>query len=141
LTRAIYILCIEHLKMLPNPGPPALQANTLCKEPFERRIELPFGITDCSATAPPQVAMGIVAECDSVACSVRVEIRPNACRCMRIAHLHLHPLHRASENVASQRGIEPGTSCTAGEHSMLRAIRTAYRVAIRDLSLCCYSNI
>ncbi len=35
LTRAIYILCIEHLRMLrlsrePNPGPPALQASTLC---------------------------------------------------------------------------------------------------------------
>ncbi len=43
LTRAIYILCIEHLRMFrlnreSNPGPPALQANTLCIEPFERRI-------------------------------------------------------------------------------------------------------
>ncbi len=75
-----------HLSGESNPGPPALQANTLCKEPFERRIELPFGISDCAATAAPQVAMGIVAECDSVACSVRVEIRPNAFRCMRIAH-------------------------------------------------------
>jgi hypothetical protein len=45
LTKATYILCIlriEHqrLKRLnreSNPGPPALQANTLCKEPFERR--------------------------------------------------------------------------------------------------------
>jgi hypothetical protein len=55
LTRAIYILCIEHLRMLrlsreSNPGPPALQANTLCKEPFERHIELPFGISACAAT-------------------------------------------------------------------------------------------
>jgi hypothetical protein len=49
-------------------------------------------------------------------------------------------LHRASENIASQRGIERGTSCTAGEHSMQRAIRTAYWVAIRVLSLCCYSS-
>jgi hypothetical protein len=32
-----------------NPGPPALQANTLCKKPFERHIELPFGISDCAA--------------------------------------------------------------------------------------------
>ncbi len=39
LTRATYILCIEHPrpKRESNPGPPALQANTLCKEPFERR--------------------------------------------------------------------------------------------------------
>ncbi len=34
LTRAIYILCIEHLRMLHlsrelNPGPPALQASSL----------------------------------------------------------------------------------------------------------------
>jgi hypothetical protein len=63
LTRAIYILCIEHLRMLrlsgeSNPGPPALQANTLCKEPFEWRIGLPFGISACAATAPPKVAMG-----------------------------------------------------------------------------------
>jgi len=41
LTRAIYILSIEHLRMLclsreSNPGPPALQASTLWKEPFER---------------------------------------------------------------------------------------------------------
>ncbi len=47
---------------------------------------------------------------------------------------HLHPLHRASERVVSQPGIEPGTSCTACEHSMQRANRTAYLVAIRDLS-------
>jgi hypothetical protein len=46
LTRAIYILCIEHLRMLSlsgksNPGPPALQASTLWKEPFE----LPYLVT------------------------------------------------------------------------------------------------
>ncbi len=40
LTRATYILCIEHPRQMrlsrePNPGPPALQANTLCKEPLE----------------------------------------------------------------------------------------------------------
>ncbi len=52
----------------------------------------------------------------------------------------LHPLHRASENDEPHRGIESGTSCTAGEHSMQRAIRTAYLVAIRDLSLCCYTS-
>jgi hypothetical protein len=43
LTRATYFLCIEHLRMLrlrweSIPGPPALQANTLCKEPVERHI-------------------------------------------------------------------------------------------------------
>ncbi len=49
LTRSIYTLCIEHLRMLrlsgdSNPGPPALQASTLWKEPFDR-IKLPFGIS------------------------------------------------------------------------------------------------
>ncbi len=42
LTRATYILCIERRRkrrLWPNPGPPALQANTLCKEPFERCYE------------------------------------------------------------------------------------------------------
>ncbi len=36
----------------------------------------------------------------------------------RLDQSHLNPLHRASENVASQSGIEPGTSCTAGERRM-----------------------
>jgi hypothetical protein len=41
LTRATYILSIEHprpkrLSRESNPGPPTMQANTLCKEPFER---------------------------------------------------------------------------------------------------------
>ncbi len=40
-TRATYILCIElqimlRLRRESNPGPPALQADTLCTEPFER---------------------------------------------------------------------------------------------------------
>jgi hypothetical protein len=51
---------------------------------------------------------------------------------------HLHPLHRASETKAFQSGIEPGTSCTAGEHSMQRAIRTALLTAIRNLGLYYY---
>ncbi len=43
LTRATYILCIEHsrqnmcLSQKSNPRPPPLQANTLCKKPFEWR--------------------------------------------------------------------------------------------------------
>jgi hypothetical protein len=37
-------------------------------------------------------------------------------------------------------GIEPGTSCTAGEHSMQRAIRTALMTAIRNLYLYYYSS-
>jgi hypothetical protein len=45
---------------------------------------------------------------------------------------HLHPLHRASNTEASQSGIEPGTSCTAGEHSIQRAIRTTL---LTDLGL------
>jgi hypothetical protein len=43
------------------------------------------------------------------------------------------PIHRAYATRASQPGIEPGTSCTAGEHSMKRTIQTAYLLAIRDL--------
>ncbi len=48
---------------------------------------------------------------------------------------HLHPLHRAS-----QSGNEPGTSCTAGEHFMQRAIRTALLTTIRNLGLYYYSS-
>jgi hypothetical protein len=50
-------------------------------------------------------------------------------------------LHRASENVASQPGIEPGTSCTAGEYSMKRAIRTAVFRCHSGSHLCCYIPI
>jgi hypothetical protein len=35
-----------------NTGPPALQANTLCKEPFERRYRLLFGTSACTTTIP-----------------------------------------------------------------------------------------
>ncbi len=54
-TRATYILCIEHprpkcLSRELNPGPPALQANTLCKEPFQRRYWLLFGTLACTTT-------------------------------------------------------------------------------------------
>jgi hypothetical protein len=128
------ILCTEHLRMLlrlsreSNPGPPALYAKS-------HSISILVAIRDLSLScySSPPSSDG----CDSVACSVRVEIRPNASHCMRIAHHvrvttmqgldqgHLHPLHRASENVASQAEIEPGSSCTAGEHSMQRAIRMA----------------
>jgi hypothetical protein len=53
---------------------------------------------------------------------------------------HLHPLHRASETEASQSGIEPGTSCTADEHSMQRAIQTALLTVLRNLNLHYYSS-
>jgi hypothetical protein len=43
-----------------------------------------------------------------------------------------HPRPTAS---ASQSGLEPGTSCTAGEQSMQRAIRTALLITIWNLSL------
>jgi hypothetical protein len=43
-------------------------------------------------------------------------------------------LHRASENVVSQPGMEPGTSCTAGEYSMKKPFERPYLVAIRDLA-------
>ncbi len=62
LTRATYILCIEHprpmrLSRESNPGPPALQGNTLCKEPLEWSYWLLFGTSTCTTTAPPQAAM------------------------------------------------------------------------------------
>jgi hypothetical protein len=41
-----------------NPGPPALQASTLCKEPFELPYLVAIRDLTCAATAPPQVAMG-----------------------------------------------------------------------------------
>ncbi len=55
LTRAIYILSIEHLRMTclsreSNPGPPALQANTLWKEPFERPYLVAIRDLTCVAT-------------------------------------------------------------------------------------------
>ncbi len=69
LTRATYILCIERRRASAaqkrrsacetrlmrcsresNPGPPALQANNLCKEPFERRYWLVFGTSACTTT-------------------------------------------------------------------------------------------
>jgi hypothetical protein len=58
----------------------------------------------------------------------------------RVDQGHLHPLHRASETEASQSRIEPGTSCTAGEHSMQRAIRMALLTAIRNLGLYYYNT-
>ncbi len=57
-----------------NPGPPALQANTLCKEPLERRISSHLESQLVLLQLPPKLRWGIVAECDSDACSLRVEI-------------------------------------------------------------------
>jgi hypothetical protein len=40
---ATYILCIEHRDtphLRQTPGPPVLQANTICKEPFEPGLAL-----------------------------------------------------------------------------------------------------
>jgi hypothetical protein len=53
---------------------------------FERLYLVAIRDLTCAATAPPKSQWGIVAECDSVACRVRMEIRPNACRYLRIAH-------------------------------------------------------
>jgi hypothetical protein len=55
-------------------GPPALQANTLCKEPFERRISCHSESQLVLLQLPPKPRWGIVAECNADACSVRVEI-------------------------------------------------------------------
>ncbi len=64
LTRAIYILCIERLRMLrlnrePNPGPPALQASTLWKEPFKWPYLVAIRNLSYAATLHPQVADGV----------------------------------------------------------------------------------
>ncbi len=80
LTRATYILCIEHLRMLrlsreSNPRPPALQANTICKEPFERHFSCYSESQLVLLQLPPKSRWGIMAECDSDAFSERVEIR------------------------------------------------------------------
>jgi hypothetical protein len=58
----------------------------------------------------------------------------------RLDQGHLHPLHRASETKVSQLGIEPGTSCTAGEHTMQRAIRMSLLTVIGDLGLYYYKQ-
>ncbi len=40
-----------------NPGPPALQANTLHKEPFKQRYYLIFATSACTTTVHPQATM------------------------------------------------------------------------------------
>ncbi len=64
LTRAAYVLCIDHprpmrLSRESNPGPPALQVNTLCKDPLKLGYLLPFRTLACITTSPPppQAAM------------------------------------------------------------------------------------
>jgi hypothetical protein len=106
LTRAIYILSIEHLRMLclsreSNPGPPALQASTLWKEPFERLYLVAIRDLTCVATAPPQVTMG---DRGWFGCVWRAHGDPTECMSLR-------------ENCASRRGHhyveawpEPSTS-------------------------------
>ncbi len=64
--------------------------------------------------------------------------------CVRISSRQSHYYVGASyilciEHQASQSGIEPGTSCTAGEHSMQRGIHTAFLTSIRNLSLYYYN--
>jgi hypothetical protein len=48
---------------------------------------------------------------------------------------HLHPLEHP-RLMRLRRWFEHGTSCTAGEHFMQKAIRTASLSAIWHLSLC-----
>ncbi len=127
-----------------NPGPPALQASTLWKEPFERPYLVAIRDLTCVATAPPQVTMG-----DRGWIRLRVTYTWRSDR-MHVAVWELRitsgsPLCRGltkaiynSENVASQRGYEPGTSCTAGEYSMKRAIQTALFSCHSGSHLCCY---
>jgi hypothetical protein len=63
LTKAIYIFCIEHLRMwrlsrVSNPGPPALQANTLCKEPLERCINCHRNLDLCCYSVQNNITTG-----------------------------------------------------------------------------------
>ncbi len=133
LTRATYILCTEHprpkcLSRELNPGPPALQANTLCKEPFE-------GVIDCYSeprlvllSSPPSrdVAsswLGIVAEFDSDAeIFDRTHGGPNSPRGSQV----LEPLLRVREQGA--RTSEPRENCITSGSPLCRGLTRATNI-------------
>ncbi len=84
LTRAIYILSIEHLRMTclsqeSNPGPPMKRAIRTAVFSCHSGSQL------CCYSSPPSHDDG-GSWLNPVARDVRMEIRPNACCCVRIAH-------------------------------------------------------
>ncbi len=72
LTRAIYILSIEHLRML------HCRRTLYAKSHLNGALVAIRNLSLCCYSSPPSRRWGIVAECDSDACSVRVEIRMHA---------------------------------------------------------------
>ncbi len=150
MTRAIYMLCIEHLRMLwlsreSNPGPPALQASTLWKEPFERPYLVAIRDLTCAATAPKS-RWGIVAECDrlrveyalrsdrmhAAAWELRITSGSPLCRgliraiyILCIEHLRMLCLSRESN---------PGPPALQASTLWKEPFERPYLVAIRDLT-------
>jgi hypothetical protein len=133
LTRATYILCIEHprpkhLSQESNPGPPAMQANTLCKEPFELLTAIRnLGLYYYSSPPSRNVGstwLGIVAEFDSDAdISDQTRGGPNSTRGSKA----LESLLRAREQ--GVRTSEPRENCiTSGSCRVLT--RTTYNLCI-----------
>jgi hypothetical protein len=124
LTRATYIPCIEHprpkrLSQESNLGPPALQANILCKEPFEWRYWLQFGTSACITTAPPQAAMSQAFDWGSWLSLTRTRGGPNSTRGSKV----LEPLLRAREQGA--RTSEPCENCIMSGSPLCRGLTRA----------------
>jgi hypothetical protein len=71
-----------------NPGPPALQANTLCKEPFDERIICYSEFQILLLQLPP--SRGAVSWLNVLGRRLRTREDPNACCCMRIASRRGH---------------------------------------------------
>jgi hypothetical protein len=109
-----------------NPRPPALQANTLCKELFKTTYYLVFRISASVATAPP--SRGEVSWLNVLGRWLRTREDQNVCCCMRIASRRGHHYVELSTSFVQSIliGNRTRTSCTAGKHSMQRAIQTAY---------------
>ncbi len=137
LIRATYILCIEHLRPKrlsreSNPGPSALQANTLCKEPFEmalltaiRNLGLYYYSSPPSRDAASSW-LEIVAEFDSDADLFdRTRKGPNSMRGRKA----LDPLLHAREQGA--RTSEPCENCiTSGSPPCRGLTRATYILCI-----------
>ncbi len=138
-TKAAYIFCIEHLRSMhlsreSNPVPPALQANTLCKEPFEQRYQLLFGTSNCTTTASPKLrcrklfGIRIMAEFDSnadISDIARVEVR--------IAGEGESPLTSISGR--RSRGLVPLQHITSGSPLCRGLTRAMYILCIEHLSI------
>jgi hypothetical protein len=119
-----------------NPWPSALQANTLCKEPFERRYLLQFGSSACVLQLPPSSWLGIVAEFGSDA-NIFHQKRgdPNSERGSKA----LEPLLREREQGA--RTSEPRENCfTLGSPLCRGLTRAIYILCIEHPRPMCLSR-